>query len=213
MILLTISKFLGNIKTKLKTLGATKFTGNKAVLTERFVYKRLRPTFISYYIFRLNYYNNLNRSEQLCGVGTCVPPTVLIEFPENAIFNDLLANNKSIFKCITLDEINRYFIERNAEASRLKGRGLGMNMMLERISVHLNGRHYQRYRCGALNYMFSLSLPVMYPFQPFSAFLFFCLFLAIKYYMFCWEVKRWNGFLVQHHTFSFIQAKYQIKYS
>lgn len=109
------------------------------MLTERFVYNILRPTFISYYIFRLNHYNNLNRSEQLCGVGTCVTPIVLVEFPENAIFNDLLANNKSIFKCITLDEINRYFIERNAEASRSKGRGLGMNMMLERVSVYQSG--------------------------------------------------------------------------
>lgn len=97
---------------------------------------KFRLTFFLYYIFRLSNYINLNRNEQLCGIGTCVTPTVLIEFSENAVFNDLLSNSKTIFKCFTLEKINKYFIERNAEASKSKGRSLGMNMMLERISVH-----------------------------------------------------------------------------
>lgn len=77
-------------------------------------------------------------------------PLKNIVFPENAVFENLLANHKIAFKCITLDAINAYFIERSAEASRSKGRNLGMNMMVERIGIHKSGSEtFVKFECHA----------------------------------------------------------------
>lgn len=57
-------------------------------------------------------------------------------FPEIAVFEDLLVSKKTALNCITLDPINAYFTERDAEASRSKRRIFGMNMMAEKIGIY-----------------------------------------------------------------------------
>lgn len=98
-----------------------------------------------YFCSRLNHNNNnrLYSDDPLNGLGHT-------DFPDNAVFNNLLSTNRSVFKCITLEAINIYFTKRNAESNRSKVRNLDLNMMLNRIGVHQSGfETYIQFSCHA----------------------------------------------------------------